>query len=48
MAIGGTSDPVVRLPILRRQQPHDHIRPQGDGSPGPLVGTRTVCPTLNR
>ena len=28
MAIDGASDPVVRLAIFHRQQPHDHIRPQ--------------------
>ena len=28
MAIDGASDPVVRLAIFDRQQPHDHIRPQ--------------------
>jgi hypothetical protein len=28
MAINGASDPIVRLAIFHRQQPHDHIRPQ--------------------
>ena len=28
MSIDGASDPVVRLGIFHRQQPHDHIRPQ--------------------
>ena len=29
MPIGGASDPVVRLAIFDRQQPHDHVRPSG-------------------
>jgi len=28
MTIGGASDPIVRLAIFHRQQPHDHIRPR--------------------
>ena len=28
MAINGASDPVVRLAIFHRQEPHDHVRPQ--------------------
>ena len=42
MAIDGASDPVVRLAIFHRQQPHDHIRPQRNTPCGPLHDTTTV------
>ena len=32
MAIDRASDPVVPLAIFHRQQPHDHVRPQREGS----------------
>jgi len=46
MTIGGASEPVVRLAIFDRQQPHGHIRPQWEGSlwPTPWHHNRLTNP----